>query len=142
MSGQDPTGDGQKLEALARQLADLERESAELTAAIQSSAGVRKMLVLVVVILLAVYGYLYYTTGKALMAKNNRDQLLVELRARAQVNSKEITDQAHLLVERTWPRVSEAFNNQLKHDMPSIMNKLGTERETLAVNLKDRLEGK
>lgn len=142
MASHDPTGsESQRLEALAKQLADLERQSTELSAALQRSASVRRLLTLVVVAVVGIYGYLFYTKGKAFTDKDNLDRLKTELELRAQVNSDQIIHHLRTLYEHTWPTVSEAMGAQFKEDMPVFMTLLGTERENLAVNLQDRLEG-
>jgi hypothetical protein len=141
MAGPDPSGaDSQRLEALAKQLADLERQSSELANALQRSASVRRLLVLVVVALLGIYGYVYYSAGKAFTDKKNLDRLMSELERRASANSDQVMHQAHVLVEHTWPTVSAAMTEQFQDDMPTFMNLLGTERENLAVNLQSQME--
>src|SRR5262245_40306028 len=91
MPGPDPSGaESQRLEALAKQLADLERQSADYMAAQQRSASVRKLLTLVVVALLVIYGTMYYTTGKAVYDPKTRDQLLLELQRSRTANADEI----------------------------------------------------
>jgi hypothetical protein len=142
MAGPDQSRtDSQRLEALAKQLADLEHQSSELGTALQRSASVRRLLVLVVVALLAIYGYLYYSAGRAFTDKKNMDRLMSELERSATANSDRVMRQVHVLYEHTWPTVSAAMSDQFQKDMPTYMNLLGTERENLAVNLQSRLEG-
>jgi hypothetical protein len=141
MPGPDPSGaDSQRLEGLAKQLADLERQSGELNAALQRSASVRRLLVLVVAALLGIYLYLYYTAGKAFMDQKSVDRLMKELERSASANSDQVMREAQKLVRNTWPTVSAAMTDQLKEDMPTFMTLLGTERENLAVNLQSRME--
>jgi hypothetical protein len=141
MSGQDPSGvDSQKLEALARQLGDLERQAAELNAAIQRSGAVRKFLTLVVVVLLAFFGVLFYRTGSSFLGKENRDELKLQLQLSATANSDTLMKELRILQEHSWPPLSKAFSDQIKQDMPAIMNKMGAERETLAINLQSKLD--
>lgn len=143
MASQDSSGsESQKLEALAKQLADLERQATEVSAAMQRSGSVRMLLTLVVVALLAVYMYLFYTTGKSFTDKKNLDKLMIELQLSASNNSNVVMHHAQTLVEKTWPKVSAAMTEQIKNDMPKFMTLLGTERETLAVNLQSQLESK
>jgi multidrug efflux pump subunit AcrB len=142
MTGQDsPGADSQKLEALAKQLADLERQTAELDAALRRAASVRRLLTLVVVLVLGTYGYLFYSKGKAFADKDNLDRLQIELELSAQKNSAEIINHVQTLYEHTSPTISAAFAKQMKDDMPKITAMLGSERETLAINLKDRMDG-
>jgi hypothetical protein len=141
MAGPDPSGsEGQRLEALAKQMADLERQSVELGAALQRSASVRRLLVLVVVALLGIYMYLYYSAGKAFTDQKNMEKLMAELERAATANSDQVMKQVQVLVEHTWPKVSAAMTDQFQKDMPQFMTLLGTERENLAVNLQSRLE--
>lgn len=141
MSGPDPSGaESQRMESLAKQLADLERQSGDLQAAMQRSASVRTLLVLVVASLLGIYMYLYYTAGKALTDEKNIERLRAELERSATANQQKVMEEAKKLVEHTWPTVSAAMSEQLKDDMPVFMTMLGTERENLAVNLQSRLE--
>lgn len=142
MAGQDASGpDNQRMEALAKQLADLERQSAELNAALQRSGAVRKLLTLVVLAVVVIYGYLFYTKGKSFTDKDNLDRLMTELQLSANSNTDEITKQLQTLIEHTWPTVSAAMADQMKQDMPKITAMLGAERENLAVNLQGRMEG-
>jgi plasmid stabilization system protein ParE len=142
MAGQIPSGpDNQRMEALAKQLADLERQTAELGAALQRSASVRMLLTLVVLALLLTYGYLFYTKGKAFTQQDNLDRLTAALELSAQRNSTEILNHVEALYKNTSPTISAAFAEQLKQDMPKLTHLLGAERETLAINLQGRLEG-
>src|SRR5262245_36994448 len=140
MAGPD-SSDSQRLEGLAKQLADLERQSGEMATALQRSASVRRLLVLVVVALLAIYLYLYYTAGRAFLDQKNIDRLMKELEARATANQDDVMKEAQNLVKHTWPTVSSALSDQLRDDMPAFMTLFGAERETLAVNLQSRMEG-
>ena len=100
MAGQDPSGpDNQRMEALAKQLADLERQTVELGAALQRSGAVRKLLTLVVLVVLGIYLYLFYTKGKSLTDKDNVDRLMTELQLSANANTGEITKQVQALVD-------------------------------------------
>ncbi len=141
MSGQDPSGlESQKLEALARQLGDLEKQANELTAAIQRSASVRRVLVLVVVGVLAVFGGLYYQVGRSFVDQKNIDKMMVYLNKRAAANSQEVMNELQTLVKHTQPTVSDALEKQFTKDMPAILGLLGKEREVLALNLQDLLD--
>jgi multidrug efflux pump subunit AcrB len=128
------------MEGLAKQLADLERQSGELTTALQRSASVRRLLVLVVAALLGIYLYMYYTAGKAFTDQKNIDRLMKELERSATANTDEVMNHAQTLVRNTWPTVSAAISDQFQADMPTFMTALGTEREALAVNLQSRME--
>jgi len=142
MAGQDPSGpDSQRTEALAKQLADLERQTTELGGALHRSANVRRLLTLVVLAVLVIYGYLFYKKGKAFTDKDNVQLLQTELELSAQKNTTEIINHVRALYEHTSPTVSAAFAKQLKDDMPKITQMLGAERENLAVNLQGRMEG-
>jgi multidrug efflux pump subunit AcrB len=140
MAGPD-SSESQRVEGLAKQLAELERQAGEVSAALQRSASVRRLLVLVVAALLGIYLYLYYTAGKAFLDQKNIDRLMRELEARATANSDDVMKEAQILVRNTWPTVSAALSDQLKDDMPTFMTLLGTERDNLAVNLQSRMEG-
>ena len=141
MSGHDPSGsESQRLEALAKHIAELERQTIELRGALQRSASVRRMLVLVVAATLGIFGYLYYTTGRSFTDKENLDRLTRELQARAESNTDRILKEIQLLVENTQPAVSSALADQFKKDFPVIMELLGGERDTLAVNVQSRLD--
>jgi multidrug efflux pump subunit AcrB len=135
------SSDSQRLEGLAKHLAELERQSGEMATALQRSASVRRLLVLVVVALLGIYLYLYYTAGRAFLDQKNVDRLMKELEARATANQDDVMKEAKNLVKHTWPTVSSALSDQLRDDMPAFMTLFGTERETLAVNLQSRMEG-
>jgi hypothetical protein len=65
----------------------------------------------------------------------------LELELSAQNNSTEILNHVRALYEDTSPTISAAFAKQMKDDMPKITAMLGAERETLAINLKDRMDG-
>jgi lipid II:glycine glycyltransferase (peptidoglycan interpeptide bridge formation enzyme) len=141
MAGPDAAGaDSQRLEGLAKQLADLERQANDLSAALQRSASIRRLLVLVVAALLGIYLYLYFMAGREFTEKKNMDKLMNELERSATANSSPVMKQAQMLVEKTWPTVSAAMSEQLQNDMPTFMTLLGTERENLAVNLQTRME--
>jgi len=141
MSGQDPSGsESQRLEALAKQLADLEKQSAEMVAALQRSASIRRLLTLAIVALLGVFLYLFFTTGKAFYDKDNLDKLMTELQLRSDANASELMKHGKTLYDNTWPTLSAAFEKQMKDDMPKVTAMLGGERETMAVNLRSRLE--
>ena len=142
MAGQDPSGpDNQRMEALAKQLADLERQSAELGAALQRSGAVRRLLTLVVLAVVVIYGYLYYTKGKSFVDKDNLDRLITELQLRSDANADDLIRHGNTLYRNTWPTVSAALEKQVKDDIPKVTAMLGAERETLAVNLQGRMEG-
>src|SRR5262245_27801584 len=104
MAGPDTSGsESQRLESLAKQLADLERQSADYIATQQRSASVRKLLTLVVVALLVIYGTMYYTTGKALYDPKTREQFVQELERSRAANSDELMRHVYRLREDTWP---------------------------------------
>jgi len=124
MPGPDPS-ESQRVEALAKQLADLERQSDELNAAMQRSASVRRLLVLVVAALLGIYIYLYYTAGKAFTDQKNLDRLQKELERAASANSDRVMNEVQILAENTWPAVSDAMSKQMEKDMPTFMTLLG-----------------
>jgi hypothetical protein len=142
MAERDASGeDGQRQQALARQIGDLERHACELNAAFERSTNVRRFLILVVVVMLGVYGYMYYQAGKALTSDDNLDKLSEQLQAAANRNQKEILNEAQALYDNTKEPVLNAFNDQIKADLPLVTASLGKERENLAVNLRSRIEG-
>src|SRR5262245_33935848 len=141
MSAQDPSrSDRERLEVLTRQLGDLERQSAGLIAAIERSGSVRRSLTYVVLALLVVFGLLYYQAGRALTENDKVYRLMRELQIRAEANRQTVMHEAQILVENTWPRVSNAFLDQFKNDMPIFMRKVEEQRDTLATNLQENLE--
>ena len=141
MAAQESSGvDSQKLEALAKQLGDLERQATDVSDAIQRAASVRRILTLAVVGVLAVFLTLYYKTARSFLGDENLDQLIVQLNLRAAANSEDVINQLHVLVDHTKEPLAQAFNEQFQKDMPTILAKLGPERENLAVNLQSRLD--
>jgi hypothetical protein len=132
--------DSQKLEALARQLGELEREANEVAAAIQRSGSVRRLVALAIVVVVGVISYLGYQRAKEFVGKENMDLLSIELNLAATNNADDVMKQLWTLVENTRPTVIKALNDQFSRDMPAILAKLGTERDNLAVNLQSRLE--
>jgi multidrug efflux pump subunit AcrB len=142
MAEQDSAGaDNQRQQALARQIGDLERHATELNAAFERAANVRRFLILVVVVLLGVYGYMYYQAGKALTSEDNLTKLGNRLQLAATNNQEEIVNEVQALLKHTQEPVTKAFDDRIKADLPVVTAALGKERENLAVNLKSRIEG-
>ncbi len=140
MAEQD-SADSQRQQVLASQIGDLERHVRELNAAFDLSVNVRRFLILVVVVLLGVYGYMYYQAGKALTSADNLNKLRDRLQLAATNNQQEILNEAQALYEHTREPVLNAFSERLKADLPVVTAALGKERENLAVNLRSRIEG-
>lgn len=141
MASQDSTGpNSQSLEALAKQLADLERLAADLVRSSQRSARTRTLLALSVVVILGVSLTLFWSRGRAFLGKP--EPLKNALLKSYKNNQSEFENEARTFFKHVWPTVTDSFSAQFTADMPKYMTLLGTERETLAVNLNDRLQSK
>ncbi len=130
--------DSPTVEALARQVEELERRSGELAATLRRAARTRRLLTLVVAFLLAVYAYLYWSKGRAFL--KNPDPLMQALTARARANSDDMLRETQKLVENAWPAVSDAFYDQFKKDLPTLMARFGNERDILATDLRNGID--
>jgi hypothetical protein len=141
MAAQDSTvPESQKLEALAKQIAELESQWNELDMAIRRSATIRRFLILVVVAILGIYIYLYYTFARGFVEPSNRQRVVLAVPERALPNLDAVTHQVNLLVEHTRPAVSKAFGDQLDKDLPAIQAKLEPEYQILIENLQRRAD--
>lgn len=139
MASQDPRGpDSQSLEALAKQLADLERLAAELTRSAQSAARTRTLLAVGVLVILGVSLTIFWGRASSFLGKP--EPLKNAISKAAQNNQEEFEREARTFFKHVWPSVSDAFSAQFTEDMPTYTTLLGAERQTLAVNLQSRME--
>lgn len=140
MAAQDSTpSESQRLEVLAKQAAELERQWTELDMALRRSATVRRFLFLVVVAVLGVYIYLYISLGRGFMEPENLNLVAREVQNRALPNLDTVLAEVRKLVENTRPTVTAAFSTQFEKDMPAIKKKLEPEWKTLIENVETRL---
>ncbi len=140
MASQEPGGpDTPKLEALAKQLADLERQAADMGATFQSSGRTRLLLVLAVVVILGVSLTMFWKRASGFLKEP--EPLVNAMRKSYEDNQGDLEREIRTLWDHSRPKLQEAFTKQIETDMPIVMTKIGEERETLAVNLRDRLEG-
>ncbi|MBI3463727.1 MAG: hypothetical protein HY000_11825 [Planctomycetes bacterium] len=124
---------------LAKQVAELERQWTDLDMAIRRSATVRRFLVLVVVAVLGVYLYLYYSLARGFLDRENLNRVAREVQNRALPNLDAVLDEVRALLDHTGPAVMTAFSAQFEKDMPTIKAKLEPEWKTLLDDMERRL---
>jgi hypothetical protein len=141
MAAQDSSGpDTQRLEAMSRQLDDLERRSAELSTAISRGSQVRLLLTLAVVVIVVVTVRAFWKRAEGFVTRP--EPLIQAVRESAQANEAELQRELKVFIDHAWPPVQQAFSDRFNADWPNILTKFGEERDTLAINLRDKLEAK
>jgi hypothetical protein len=130
------------LEALEQHIRSLETEYANLAGAIGRGGRVRMILFLLLVVFIAVFGYLYYSAVDRLVG--NPDALLAEVESQSPPTVAAITRSIQTLGENVANPVADAFQAQIEKDLPQFLDALRNERdpfiENMAISLNDRID--
>lgn len=138
MATQESPGGEQGVETLARQVRDLEQESAQLSAAISRARWIKVVLVLALVAIVLTAGV--KIRNKALQFVQDPQPLYNELQTWARDNEDELQREAKKFIDDAVPPLRQAFQDRFEQDMPVIMDLVGEQREVLALALRDELE--
>jgi hypothetical protein len=130
------------LATLLVRLEELERRAEGMTAAMEQSRAIRRLIMLAFLVFVVIAGWRFYSLGVSLRSEAYTTALLAELQKGVDAHQDDFSREATKLVDEAGPVVSAAFSEQTRKDMPVFMNLLDTEREVLTANLQQRMTEK
>lgn len=131
-SPESSSGDDQRIQKVQKQVADLQ-------AALQSTKQTRNLLVLTLLSVLVIAGVLFYRLGQRLQDAAYQEALGAAAQAYLDQNTPEYMKEVQMLVDNVGPKLSDAFMEQVKTDTPHYAKALDRQRELLMENLENRM---
>jgi hypothetical protein len=132
----------EEMQALSRQSEVVQQASAALSSALTRARGVRLCLVLAAVLLVAVICLRFYALGMEVQSTEYQNALLSTGQKRLAEKSSQYSKQVEMLIDKTSPALTKAFNEQIKKDMPEFQKQLDKEKDILAANLQEEFNKK
>jgi multidrug efflux pump subunit AcrB len=126
--------------ALADQVEAILRESAALSAALAKARAVRRVLLLVVVVFVVVVSLVFWRLANTFFGDENKKTLLAAAQQRLEKNQEGYLKQVQTVVDRTHPKLTQAFFDQAKKDMPEYVRGFDKEKQQLASDLERELQ--
>jgi len=117
----------------------VEKQVGDLQAALLATRKTRNLLVLSLLAVLVVAGVLFYRLGQRLQSEEYQTELGDAAQEYLEQNSPEYMREVQMLVDHVGPKVSDAFMDQAKKDMPLYAQAVDRQRELLMKNLEERL---
>lgn len=136
------SADAPSVATLTQQMEVLLRETDSLMQAMARARKIRMALFLALVAFVAVTCWTFYQAAMRFQSDENRQLLLKTAQDRLSQNSDNYMRQVQGLVDRTSPILTTAFYDQAKKDMPSYLNAVEKERDSLVNDLQTKLEQK
>jgi hypothetical protein len=127
-------------EDVAVRVAAVERESHAVVAALGRARGIRLLLVVLVAGFVGVSVKAYYGLVQDFLKEEQINQLVKTAQKRLEAKAPELNRQVEEFVNHSAPKLSAAFAEQTKKDLPQFLQTAGKEREMLVQNLQARLE--
>jgi hypothetical protein len=128
--------------ALAQQVDAVLRESQALTAAVASARRARLYLLLAIVVFVVLVSYVFYDLFRNVTGEKNVDALVEGAQKRLSAQSDIYMQHLTRLSDKVSPVVAEAFNQQLKKDLPGFLQAAENQRDMFAETLENQLPNK
>jgi vacuolar-type H+-ATPase subunit H len=128
----------------AKQVEELMRVCASLNRALERARWIRLLLLVATVVFVGVACFMFYSLGAELKSEANLEKLKGLAQERLTKNSDTYMKEVTALIEHSSPVVTDAFQKQLKKDLPSYLHAAGQERgkfiEEMQTELAKRLD--
>jgi hypothetical protein len=118
----------------------IERESRAVVSALGRARGYRLALLVLVFAFAAISVTAFYQLFTKFKDKDQLDALVKKAETRLSQRSDLVTRQVELLVNHSAPKLSAAFGDQAKQDMPQFLRAAGVERDAFVTNLQSQLQ--
>ncbi len=127
------------VQALAQNVQAVEARSAALNAALATSRQTSLFILLAAVVFVVVVAGSFYGLGKEVISDKNQ-QLIVQLAQKQLVtHSDDYMREVKSLIDETSPKLTAAFAERAKQDMPAFVDAIDAQRGPLLQNIETRL---
>ena len=117
----------------------VEKQVSDLQAALLATRQTRTVLLLSLLFVLTIAGVLFYRLGQRLRDAEYQAGLSKVAQEYLENNSAEYMREVQMLVDNVRPKLTDAFTDQAKKDMPLYTQAIDRERQALLDNLEERL---
>jgi hypothetical protein len=136
------TGPALSPDQVTARVGAIESESRAVVAALGRARTYRLLLLVLVFAFAAISVNAFYQLFTGFMAKEQLDALVKKAEDRLTKRSDLLTKQVEQLVNHSAPKISAAFGEQAKQDLPQFLRAAGVERDALVENLQVQLESR
>ena len=138
-SAEEPESASTTNAGLQKQIESLEAATAGLEAAL--SAGKKTRLVLLLLFVAIVFFTIkgFYGIAMDFQSEENLNEMMTLAQKKLGDSSPEFSKEMQLLVDNATPKITEAFMEQSKKDMPRYAGAIDRERDALVENLRAKL---
>ena len=127
-------------EQVTLQVEAIERETRAVQAALVAGHRYRLLLVVLLLLVAVVSVSAFFRLFQRFQEKEQLDALLKQAESRLTARSDLVTREVETLVNNAAPKVSAAFGERAKQDLPQFLQAAGVERDALVANLQAKLE--
>jgi hypothetical protein len=124
---------------LISRLDELQRRSDALTAALDRSRQIRRLIMVAFLAFVLLAGWRFYALANTIRSKDYQDRLTAALQKSVATNQDTFSKEAQRLVDGITPVVTTAFADQSKKDLPLFMQVIDKERQALMDGLPQRM---